>query len=805
MASPQSDKEKLGHHWPPVIPRGPRGPPVIQRRRLLCCRNLMVLLVVAGACCVALFRASGLAATAVLSTSAAYASLYGGSDNVARPGNKWASESLPKGDWPKDQYLLGVGKADITGPVVEINMMGYADFAQIGRGLRQRLYSRAFIVGDMNKPEDRFVYLVLDIQSGDTAVRYGILRGLEALGSRYSMYGQDNVAVTATHSHSGPGAWLNYLLPQIPSMGFDQQSYRAIVEGCILSIRRAHESLAPGHLSVGKTKIMNANINRSLFAYLANPPEERARYNMSSEDDGSVEKDMTLLKFQRASDKRNIGVLTWFPTHGTSMQANNTLVTGDNKGLAADMFEKQVLGNGREADGFVAGFSQANMGDASPNVLGAWCEDGSGQQCDFKTSACSDGRSNRCRARGSKFGRNDYGAASCFENARLQHEGAVRIYNSLNDQEPNIREAGVKAIHRFHDMSFYKFTLPNGSEVQTCPAALGYGFGAGTWDEPGDYDLLQHASTASNARFIWRLITWLLKPPTKKQVACQHPKSIILDVGEVSQPYAWTPNVVDIQTFRVGRLFIIVSPGEATTMAGRRWKEAVAKQSIKSLSDELDGQEPVVVLGAPSNSYTHYISTPEEYGIQRYEGASTLYGPHTLSAYMERTIASMKYLKSNSPSREHRAKNKYPPDNSARSISFIIGVLFDRTPWYKEFGDVVSDVPNSKYSRGEKVSASFVGANPRNNLRLEQTYAAVEYRPSANSPWQQVRDDSDWTLSFHWRRTSKILGLSEVDIRWEIEDDAPAGEYRLRYYGDSKSIRGRLSTIHGVSSAFSVV
>ncbi|KID76350.1 Neutral ceramidase 3 [Metarhizium brunneum] len=805
MASPNHGTEKLGGHWPPPAPQEPRETPSTRRRQRLCGRNLMVLLVVAGAFCVTLFRASGLAATAVLSTSAAYASLYGGSDNVARPGNKWASESLPNGDWPKDQYLLGVGKADITGPVVEINMMGYADFAQIGRGLRQRLYSRAFIVGDMNNPEDRFVYLVLDIQSGDTAVRYGILRGLEALGSRYSMYGQDNVAVTATHSHSGPGAWLNYLLPQIPSMGFDQQSYRAIVEGCILSIRRAHESLAPGHLSVGKTKIMNANINRSLFAYLANPEEERAKYNISSEDDGSVEKDMTLLKFQRASDEKNIGVLTWFPTHGTSMQANNTLITGDNKGLAADLFEKQVQGNGREADGFVAGFSQANMGDASPNILGAWCEDGTGQQCDFKTSACSDGKSNRCRARGPKFGRNDYGAASCFEIARLQHEGAISIYNSLNDQAPNIQGTGVKAIHRFHDMSFYNFTLPNGSEAQTCPAALGYGFGAGTWDEPGHYDLVQHASSASNARFIWRLITWLLKSPSKEQVACQHPKSIILDVGEVSQPYAWTPNVVDIQTFRVGQLFIIVSPGEATTMAGRRWKEAVAKQSIRALPNELDGQDPLVVLGAPSNSYTHYISTQEEYSIQRYEGASTLYGPHTLDAYIERTVASIKYLRSNSSSREHRAKNKYPPDNSGRSISFIIGVLFDRTPWSKDFGDVVNNVANSRYRRGERVSASFVGANPRNNLRLEQTYAAVEYRPSANSPWQQVRDDSDWGLSFYWRRTSKILGLSEVDIKWEIENDAPVGEYRLRYYGDSKSIRGKLSAIEGVSSAFSVV
>lgn len=144
-----------------------------------------------------------------------------------------------------DKYLIGVGKADITGPVVELNFAGYASLDQVGTGLRQRIYSRAFIVADAGNPDDRFVYLVLDTQSGDTAVRLGILDGLAALGLDYAAYGQSNVAVTGTHSHSGPGAWFNYLLPQITSLGFDKQSYQAIVDGALLSIKRAHQSLAP--------------------------------------------------------------------------------------------------------------------------------------------------------------------------------------------------------------------------------------------------------------------------------------------------------------------------------------------------------------------------------------------------------------------------------------------------------------------------------------------------------------------------------------------------------------------------------
>lgn len=42
-----------------------------------------------------------------------------------------------------------------------------------------------------------------------------------------------------------------------------------------------------------------------------------------------------------------------------------------------------------------------------------------------------------------------------------------------------------------------------------------------------------------------------------------------------------------------------------------------------------------VVLAGLSNVYADYITTYEEYQVQRYEGGSTIYGPHTLSAYID--------------------------------------------------------------------------------------------------------------------------------------------------------------------------
>ncbi|KZF19619.1 Neutral/alkaline nonlysosomal ceramidase [Xylona heveae TC161] len=757
---------------------------------------------------------------------------------------------------PKNEatHLLGVGKADITGPVVEINMMGYADPKQVGTGLRQRLYSRAFIVGEMNNTSNRFVYLVLDTQSGDTAVRYGILEGLANLGPQYAMYGHNNVAVTGTHSHSGPGAWLNYLLPQITSKGFDKQSYQAIVDGALLSIRKAHERLTLGHLSVGSIDILDANINRSPYAYLSNPKDERNRYKHD------VDKALTLLKFQRASDDKTMGVLTWFPVHGTAMLGNNTLISGDNKGVAAYLFEKDMHNSSDASEEFVAGFSQANVGDTSPNVNGAFCEDGSGLPCDFQDSTCG-GKNGACHGRGPFFGENDGGTKSCFEIGKRQFLGAKKLYDDPHAFTA-IHTGTVRSLHSFANFSSFSFSHPNGSIVSTCPAALGYSFAAGTTDGPGAFDFKQNNSDAPNANPLWAVVRNSIHEPSEAQVQCHDRKPILLDVGETTEPYLWTPNVVDIQLFRVGQLIIIVSPGEASTMAGRRWREALAHESAalrltdndgitdaQSSSEELDSSASnmLVVLGGPANSYAHYITTEEEYGVQRYEGASTLYGPHTLNAYINLTLSYLPYLDASATG--HPGQGPSPPNHVNKSLSFIPGVVYDRAPLFKSFGQVLNDVDSKVYRAGDSVSASFVGANPRNNLRLENTYVAVErkiptaagtqesdasgetktgstvqpgpHSGGAGDPndeirkprrnryidhnWVTVRDDADWSLVFEWQRKNTVLGTSEAVATWEIEDDTPAGTYRLHYYGDAKSpVSGTITPFDGVSGEFHV-
>lgn len=60
-------------------------------------------------------------------------------------------------------------------------------------------------------------------------------------------------------------------------------------------------------------------------------------------------------------------------------------------------------------------------------------------------------------------------------------------------------------------------------------------------------------------------------------------------------------------------------------------REAVRAKLIAS--GVLD-EDAYVVIAGPAKTYGHYITTIEEYAVQRYEGASTLYGPRTLPGFL---------------------------------------------------------------------------------------------------------------------------------------------------------------------------
>ncbi|KAI0692157.1 Neutral/alkaline nonlysosomal ceramidase [Cytidiella melzeri] len=686
------------------------------------------------------------------------------------------------------QYLLGLGIADITGPVVETNMMGYASLAQTDTGLHMRQRSRAWIVADASNSTQRFVFISADIAMGDTGIRRSIVSQLSALYPEY--YNNANIALSSTHQHSGVGGYLENLLPQLTALGYVKETADAIVAGTVLAVQRAHASLKPGSLSIGNTTILDANINRSPSAYLANPAAERALYQYDQD------KDMSLLRFDD-TDGNARGFISFFPVHGTSLYENNTLVSSDNKGMAAYLYESMVEPSAMPGNQtFVAGFAQANVGDTSPNTLGAFCESPGqpwdGLPCEFDHSTCGNATED-CHGRGPGFRVSDFESNSII--GQKQADGA----KTLMSQKLPAVSGPVAYVHTYLNMSFHQFTLPNGTAVQTCPAGLGYSFAGGTTDGPGAFDFIQGDNSSNPQNPFWELVKGAITPlPPPEQVACQYPKPILLDTGYATTPYNWSPHTVDIQMLRVGNVVILVIPGELTTMSGRRIRNAIR---AKLISSGVVGDDAYVVLAGPANTYGHYIATPEEYSVQRYEGASTIFGQWTLDSYIDKYSSLVPYLSPSSTGTP--PSDPAPEDQTSKAISLRTGVIVDNAPIGKKFGDVLIDVNTaSAYQAGETVFAQFVGANPRNNFRLEGTFLTVDQ--SVNGQWTPVRSDSHPSTVYQWLRTNEILGYSTVNISWTVESGTPAGTYRLTYFGDSKPLIGQISAFTGHSSSFTV-
>ena len=172
------------------------------------------------------------------------------------------------------------------------------------------------------------------------------------------------------------------------------------------------------------------------------------------------------------------------------------------------------------------------------------------------------------------------------------------------------------------DMPTVKVTLGDGSVVNLCKAALGYSFAAGPTDGPGMMNFTQGTTTGNP---FWDKVRDFLSTPTEEEIACQAPKPILFNTGDMLKPYAWEPSTLPIQLFRIGNLFIAIPSSEFTTMAGRRLRKSLHEYIVSSGMVPAD-QEVYVTIAGLSNSYSHYVTTIEEYQAQRYEAASTLYG-----------------------------------------------------------------------------------------------------------------------------------------------------------------------------------
>uniref|UniRef100_A0A8D2MBA7 Neutral ceramidase n=1 Tax=Zonotrichia albicollis TaxID=44394 RepID=A0A8D2MBA7_ZONAL len=660
--------------------------------------------------------------------------------------------------------------------------MGYANPEQVGGGLLSRLYSRAFIVAEPQGSQ-RVVFVSADIGMVSQRVRLEVLKQLR---SKYGeLYRQDNVILSGTHTHSGPGGYFQYTLFWITSRGLVQPTLKSIVNGIVKSIDIAHENMKKGRLFINRGTVENSQINRSPFSYLANPQSERKRYS------SNTDKEMVLLKMVDV-EGHELGLISWFAVHPVSMNNSNHLVNSDNVGYASYLFEQEKNKGMLPGEGpFVAAFASSNLGDVSPNTRGPFCAN-TGESCDNPQSTCPVGGASMCMAKGP--------GKDMFESTRIIGQNIYLKAKELYEKASQEVTGPLSSAHQWVNMTNVSVELNATHTVRTCKPALGHSFAAGTIDGVGALNFTQ--GSVEGDPFWDQIRDQLLGEPSNETKACHQPKPILFNTGEMTWPHPWHPDIVDVQIVAIGSLAILAVPGEFTTMSGRRLREAVQREFDSHGSPGMN-----VVIAGLCNVYTHYIATYEEYQLQRYEAASTIYGPHTLSAYIQLYRGLAKAIALNGT--QELSPGPEPPFFNVTSLTLLPSLSVESAPAGKTFGDVLEEVRQEyREVRGEVAEVTFVGANPRNSAEnaTEHNFLTVERYSNISSSWRVVLNDASWDTRFYWSKGTS--GRSNVTIEWHIPAGTEPGVYRLRYFGHYKKRVNFLRVIsvpfEGLSSAFQI-
>jgi neutral ceramidase len=523
----------------------------------------------------------------------------------------------------------GFGKSDITVYEAGMCMFGWGQPGNEARGVAAPLFARALAV-ESAATGARWVYVCADLGMISLHLRE---RVMSLLAERRLGLDDHGVMLTATHTHSGPNGYSKHLFYGVTAPGFSEHVTDGLARGIVAAIEMAVMNLTPARLHVVSEPVPlveAVSFNRSLAAYNQNGDVEPVAAGRSDE---ATDREMVVLRVDDVAGHA-LGLVSWFPVHGTSIHHENTLIHPDNKGIAAQRCEEVAASRFRVGSApFVAIFAQEAAGDVTPN---------------FRFD----------HARGLLIGRHDDDFASAEHAGAAQAKHALDLFAAARSRGSEVRGPLDARIHR---RDFSNLTvdpdLADGREGRTTSiACLGLAFAFGTLEGPGPafaaralHPLLSDLVSAvrrvrrpdwrtphgAKVRFfdlglgaagkIAMVIPTLppgfhLVPDRRVAYYCDLLRSGTLG----STP--WVPHVLPVQILRIGSLAIVGVPVEPTTVSGRRMRAAVSSAFAHA------GVSRIVVNGY-ANGYASYVTTLEEYRVQLYEGASTLFGQWTLGAF----------------------------------------------------------------------------------------------------------------------------------------------------------------------------
>ncbi len=492
------------------------------------------------------------------------------------------------------QFMAGAETVDITPPPGYLPRAGYATWSTIGEGFRTRLYARVYYLRDIDG--DSHLIVQTDLATGSRILHTKLGEVL----AKQTDIDASNLTITATHSHSAPGQIVGsqfYNKHISHKSGFASGYFDFLVERISNAAIKAYNEQRPAKLATGKIDIWGQTRNRSIQAHV----ENHTVSNKSTADSQTfhrVNPALYMVRIDGLADNNQfepMGAFASFSIHGTALPQQETLFNADVWAYIHKDWERFISATYQPTQPVHVSAFEGTHGDVAPasrfEMLGYIEAKRVGQGIAKKVTAL-------------------YQQLDTELTAQVDIQSAIR---HVNIRENNRIDNAAICNEAAAGMTLAAAPLEHTSPV------IGYlpffEQGSRRWGDEADN--------------------------------CQGRKRILgFDLFQsILEPKDSFPDYVLFQLVRINDLVMLPMPFEITTESGYRMANAVQNSFNQA-------QHPIkhIMVTSLAGGYTGYVTTPEEYGRQYYEGGHTIYGKQTLpylTAHVSHLAADM--LSNNKP------------------------------------------------------------------------------------------------------------------------------------------------------------
>lgn len=485
----------------------------------------------------------------------------------------------------------GVKRVDIT-PPPGVATFGHGPDAHVAAGYWTRLYCRAFVfVAEPGGQPTAFVSCELAAVS--MLLQRTVVMRLRKSGIEIP---PQRLFITAIHTHAGPAHYFDASsyggVASTQAPGFDPRVLDYLADRIAGAVGGAYQSAIQARTARRVTwlrwahgKSWGLTHNRSLEAYTRNNPpmDPGAPADLSSLDAASLAIDPNMDVLELSETAKNgkrmpLGWIAFYAMHPTVLSNKNRVIGSDVFGVASRLVEQElrrfVAEQGEPDREPWAAIVNTNEGDMAPR----W----------------STGDRDEAIALGRRLA-----------------EELLRVYkeSSAPPQDKTIFASGYLEVNLPNN----GFGLPPGKRLCKKPE-LGVNAPWGAQDHPTGLASLRELTSPPRGDSY---------PPLPRETyheTCQYPKTPAFGwFQNLMEGSGAFPSTIALGLSRIGDTWIAFVPAELTVTAGWHIRQAIVGVKPSPLTHAR--------IGGLTNGYMEYIATKDEYQVQRYEGASTLYGP----------------------------------------------------------------------------------------------------------------------------------------------------------------------------------